>query len=64
MDRYQRDMKAALDGDEQRVLAERREEIERLAKSGRASRNKFRQRCIVQEIARLKAEYEAIDRHF
>ena len=64
MTRFQRDMKAALEGDGRRVLAERKAEINRLTREGRSCKNKFQQRCIAQEVARLNAEYEAIDSRF
>lgn len=64
MTRFQRDMEAALAGDEQRVLTERKAEIQKLMHEVKTVKNKFRQMCIAQDIARLKAEYEVIDSKF
>lgn len=61
MTRFKTDMAAALDGDWQRVLTERKEEIERLKQEARTCKNKFRLTCIAQELARLKDEYEEIE---
>lgn len=61
MTRFTKDKAAALDGDWQRVLTKRKEEIERLKQEARTCKNKFRLTCIAQELARLKDEYDEIE---
>lgn len=61
MTRFKKDMAATLEGDWQRVLTERKEEIDRLKQEARTCKNKFRLKCIAQELARLKDEYEALE---
>lgn len=64
MTRFERDLKDAKSGNEIEVLARRKAEIEKLIAEGKACRNGFRMKCIAQEVARLKAEYNKIDSLF
>ena len=64
MTRFERDLVEIRNGDECSVLSRRKSEIERLTKEGKACKNKFRMRCIAQEVARLKREYEVLDSYF
>lgn len=64
MTRFEKDLKAAQEGNGIEVLAKRKEELDRLYKEGRACKNSFRRQCIAQDYARLKAEYEKIDSLF
>jgi uncharacterized small protein (DUF1192 family) len=64
MTRFERDLKDAKNGNEIEVLARRKAEIEKLTAEDKACRNCFRMKCIAQEVARLKAEYNKIDSLF
>ena len=64
MTRFEQDIEAAENGFELTVLMERKAEIDRLNKEGRACKNKYRQMCIAQDLHRLIAEYEYIDKRF
>ena len=61
MTRFERDMKAALEGNGIEVLTKRKAELDRLYKEGKTCRNRFRMQCIAQEYSRLRAEYDEID---
>ena len=61
MTRLKRDMEAVLNGDERRVLAERKEEIRKLVQAARSCKNNFKLGCIAQEVARLRKEYEELE---
>ena len=64
MTRFEKDLEHALTGDEISVLKARKAEIEKLEHEGRWCKNKFRQQCIAQELARLKTEYDKIESYF
>lgn len=64
MTRFEKDLKAAQEGNEIEVLTKRKAELDRLDKEGRACKNSFRKQCIAQEYTRLKAEYDKIDALF
>ena len=64
MTRFEKDLKAAQEGNEIEVLTKRKAELDQLCKEGRACKNSFRRRCIAQEYTRLKAEYDKIDALF
>lgn len=64
MTRFERDLQDAKNGNEIEVLTRRKAEIERLTAEGKACKNSFRIKCIAQEVARLKAEYNKIDSLF
>ena len=64
MTRFERDLQDAKNGNEIEVLTRRKVEIERLTAEGKACKNSFRIKCIAQEVARLKAEYNKIDSLF
>ena len=64
MTRFERDMNDAKKGNEIEVLTRRKAEIEKLTAEGKACRNGFRIKCIAQEVARLKAEYNKIESLF
>lgn len=61
---FERDYKAALDGDEFEVLTRRKAEIKDLEKQLRECRNGFRAQCIAQELDKRKKEYDKIDELF
>ena len=61
MTRFERDLREARNGDATIILKERKAEIERLTKEGRACKNAFRRECIAQEVVRLTREYNEID---
>ena len=62
MTRFEKDIKAvkadAVDGIE--ILRGRKAELDRIWKEGKAARNGFRQQCLAQEYARLKAQYDEL----
>ena len=64
MTRFERDINDAKEGNEIEVLPRRKAEIEKLTAEGKACRNGFRIKCIAQEVARLKAEYNKIESLF
>lgn len=64
MTRFERDINDAKGGNEIEVLTRRKAEIEKLTAEGKACRNGFRIKCIAQEVARLKAEYNKIESLF
>lgn len=64
MTRFERDFEEAMAGGGMEVLARRKAEIQRLADEGKREKNGFRWRCIAQELARLKREYDALDNLF
>ena len=64
MTRFERDINDAKEGNEIEVLTRRKAEIEELTAEGKACRNGFRIKCIAQEVARLKAEYNKIESLF
>jgi len=64
MTRFDKDLKAAQEGNGIEVLTKRKEELDKLYKEGGACKNSFRRQCIAQDYARLKAEYEKIDSLF
>ena len=64
MTRFERDINDAKEGNEIEVLTRRKAEIEKLTAEGKACRNGFRIKCIAQEVARLKAEYNQIESLF
>ena len=61
MTRFERDLREARNGYASLILRERKAEIERLTKEGRACKNAFRRECIAQEVVRLTREYNEID---
>lgn len=64
MTSFEKDYKAALEGDEIEVLTRRKKEIYDLEKKLRETRNNFRAKCIFQELTQLKDEYNKIDNLF
>ena len=64
MNRFERDLKDALEGNEIEVLTRRKAEIEKLTAEGKACKNTFRRTCIAQEVVKLTREYQAISEHF
>ena len=64
MNRFERDLKDALEGNEIEVLTRRKAEIEKLTAEGKACKNAFRRTCIAQEVVRLTKEYNAISENF
>ena len=64
MTRFEKDFKAAQEGNQIEVLTKRKAELDRLDKEGKACKNSFRKQCIAQEYTRLKAEYDKIDALF
>ena len=60
MTRFEIDLKEARDGDAIIILRERKEEIERLIKEGKACKNGFRRQYLAQEVVRLTREYNKI----
>ncbi|MBR5529196.1 MAG: hypothetical protein IKU57_01850 [Oscillospiraceae bacterium] len=64
MNRFERDLKDALEGNEIEVLTRRKAEIEKLTAEGKACKNAFRRTCIAQEVVKLTREYQAISEHF
>lgn len=64
MTRFEKDLKDALAGNEIEILTRRKAEIDKLTAEGKACKNAFRRTCIVQEIARLTREYNAISENF
>ena len=64
MTRFERDINDAKEGNEIEVLTRRKAEIEKLTAEGKDCRNGFRIKCIAQEVARLKAEYNKIESLF
>lgn len=64
MARFRKDFKDAQAGNEIEVLTKRKEELDRLYREGRVCKNSFRMKCIAQEYARLRAEYDKIDALF
>ena len=64
MNRFERDLKYALEGNEIEVLTRRKAEIEKLTAEGKACKNAFRRTCIAQEVVRLTKEYNAISENF
>lgn len=64
MTRFERDINDAKEGNEIEVLTRRKAEIEKLTAEGKACRNGFRIKCIAQEVARLKSEYNKIESLF
>lgn len=64
MNRLEKDLAEALDGNEIEVLARRKQELDRIEKEGRSCKNEFRRQCLAQEYTRLKAEYDYIDSQF
>lgn len=43
------------------ILRERKAQLERIERQGRACKNKFRLECLAQEYNQLKREYDALD---
>ena len=64
MNRFERDLKDALEGNEIEILTRRKAEIEKLTAEGKACKNAFRRTCIAQEVVKLTREYQAISEHF
>ena len=64
MNRLEKDLKDALEGNKIEVLTRRKQELERIEQEGRSCKNGFRRQCLAQEYTRLKAEYDYIDRQF
>ena len=64
MNRFERDLKDALEGNEIEILTRRKAEIEKLTAEGKACKNTFRRTCIAQEVVKLTREYQAISEHF
>jgi len=64
MTRFEKDMNEALNGNEIEVLKRRKAELERLTTEGKGCKNAFHRQCIAQEVAKLTAEYNVIDRKF
>lgn len=60
--RFERDMREATQGDSAAVITARRDEINRLSMEGAACRNRFRQKCIAQDVARLQDELRHIEK--
>ena len=62
MTRFEKDLRAVeadpIDGIE--ILRERKAELDRIWKEGKAARNGFRQQCLAQEYTRLKAQYDQL----
>lgn len=64
MTRFERDFKAAQEGNEIEILTKMKAELDRLYKEGKACKNSFKKQCIAQEYTKLKAEYDKIDELF
>ena len=64
MNRFERDLLEALDGNEKEVLERRKKELDRIYSEGRACKNGYLRQCLAQEYKRLKAEYDYIDGQF
>ena len=60
MTRFEKDLKEARNGDAITILMERKAEIERLTKEGKACKNGFRRLYLAQEVVRLTREYDEI----
>ena len=62
MTRFEKDLRAVeadpVDGIE--ILRERKAELDRIWKEGKAARNGFRMQCLAQEYTRLKAQYDQL----
>lgn len=61
MTAFDKDYREAIGGDAKAVLMRRMARIEELEAKGKAFRNRFRTRCIAQEVARLRVEYDELD---
>ena len=59
MTRFEKDLQAAKKDPSEGVaiLRERKAELDRLWKQGKAEKNGFRRQCIAQEYTRLEAQY-------
>ena len=64
MTRFERDLKAAKEGNEIEVITRRKAEIAKLTKEGKACKNAFCRQCIAQEVAKLQNELNQIDKLF
>ena len=64
MNKFERDLNDALNGNEIEVLTRRKTEIENLIKEGKACKNDFKRQCIAQEVVRLQREYNKINSNF
>ena len=62
MTRFEKDLLEAKNGNATIILKERKAELDRMTKEGKACKNKFRMQCIAQEVARLTKEYNEIDK--
>lgn len=60
MTRFEMDMLDVREGHGIEVLRERKLEIEKLTNEGKRCKNKFRQQCIAQELAKLEEEYDEL----
>ena len=60
MTRFEKDLIETREGDGIIILRERKEEIERLTREGKACKNAFRRKYLAQEVVRLKEEYDEI----
>ncbi len=60
MTRFEKDLKEARNGDAIIILRERKAEIERLTREGKACKNGFRRQYLAQEVVRLTREYDEI----
>ena len=64
MTRFERDLKAAKEGNEIEVITRRKAEIAKLTKEGKICKNAFRRQCIAQEVTKLQNELNQIDELF
>ena len=49
MNRFERDLLEALDGNEKEVLERRKKELDRIYSEGKACKNGYRRQCLAQE---------------
>lgn len=61
MTRFARDAKEIREGNSMEIMQRRKAELDKLEKTGKSEKNGFRRKCIAQDFARLKAEYDKLD---
>ena len=64
MTRFEKDLQAALAGDEIAVITKRENEIINLKNQLGKTKNNFRAQCIVQEISKLQSQLAQIQNNF
>ena len=59
--RFEKDYEAVMEeNNEEEIITRRQEEINRLRKEGRACKNKFRLRCIAQDLVKREKELKIL----